>query len=76
LDDPGNIYSAPPEQAGGHALTGFPRTGVTAIACAILDLPDPTKSFTTPLNPRRRPLGRRSHEQQFPVRHTTERRER
>jgi hypothetical protein len=57
-------------------ITGSSRIRVTAIACAILDLPDPTKSFTTPLNPRRRPLGRRSCERQFPVRHTTERRER
>jgi hypothetical protein len=39
----------------------------------------PRKKFDkivhTPLNPRRRPLGRRSHERQFPVRHTTERRD-
>jgi hypothetical protein len=35
---------------------------------------DPIKSFTTPLNPRRRPLGRCFYKQQFPVRHTAERR--
>ena len=35
----------------------------------------PIKSFTTPLNPRRRPLGRLSLRTAFPVRHTTERRD-
>ena len=35
----------------------------------------PTKSFTTPLNPRRRPLGCCSREQRFPVRHPTGRRD-
>jgi hypothetical protein len=48
--------------------TGFPWARLLPIACAIIELPDPTKSFTAPLNPRRRPLGRRSCEQQFPVR--------
>jgi hypothetical protein len=36
---------------------------------------DQTRSFTAPLNPRRRPLGHCSHEQPFPVRHTAERRD-
>jgi hypothetical protein len=73
VDDPGNIHSAPPEHAGGHASQDSPgphhRDRLRDHGSA-----DPIKSFTTPLNPRRRPLGRRSCEQQFPVRHTTERR--
>ena len=67
MDDPGNIHSA-------HSQD-FTGSFGTSIAYAISDLPDPIKSFTTPLNPRRRPLGRRSCERQFPVRHTTERRD-
>jgi hypothetical protein len=50
--------------------TGFSRTDPLSTARAITQRPDPTKSFLAPLNPRRRPLGRCSCEQQFPVRHT------
>jgi hypothetical protein len=47
--------------------TGFSRTAPPLIACAVTGSHS-TKSFTTPLNPRRRPLGRYPHRQQFPVR--------
>jgi hypothetical protein len=53
-DSPGNIYSAHntilSHQAASDRLHDPPH-------------PDPTRSFTAPLNPRRRPLGRRSREQ-------------
>src|ERR1700684_3623842 len=47
--------------------TGFSRPAPPLVACAITASRS-TKSFTTPLNPRRRPLGRCPHRQQFPVR--------
>jgi hypothetical protein len=47
--------------------TGFSRIAPPLTACAIT-ASHSTKSFTTPLNPRRRPLGRYPHRQQFPVR--------
>ncbi len=58
-DSPGNIYSA-------HNRIFSNRPSLTA--CAITAGKSSTKSFTTPLNPRRRPLGRYPHRQQFPVR--------
>jgi hypothetical protein len=47
--------------------TGFSRITPSLTAYAIT-ASNSTKSFTTPLNPRRRPLGRCPHRQQFPVR--------
>ena len=47
--------------------TGFSRIAPPPRACAITGR-NSTKSFTTPLNPRRQPLGRYPHRQQFPVR--------
>ena len=57
-DSPGNIYSA-------H--NRISRIAPPLVACAITAR-NSTKSFTTPLNPRRQPLGRYPHRQQFPVR--------
>ena len=57
-DSPGNIYSA-------HNRILSNRSSVAACASTARNS---TKSFTTPLNPRRRPLGRYPHRQQFPVR--------
>ena len=57
-DSPGNIYSA-------HNRIFSNRSSVAACASTARNS---TKSFTTPLNPRRRPLGRYPHRQQFPVR--------
>ena len=47
--------------------TGFSRIAFPLVACAITAR-NSTKSFTTPLNPRRQPLGCYPHRQQFPVR--------
>ena len=47
--------------------TGFSRIAPPLAACASTAR-NSTKSFTTPLNPRRQPLGRYPHRQQFPVR--------
>ena len=63
-DSPGNIFSA-------HNRIFSNRSSVAACASTARNS---TKSFTTPLNPRRQPLGRRPHRQQFPVRHSAERR--
>ena len=57
-DSPGNIYSA-------HNRILSNRSSVAACASTARNS---TKSFTTPLNPRRQPLGCYPHRQQFPVR--------
>jgi hypothetical protein len=57
-DSPGNIYSA-------HNRILSNRSSVAACASTARNS---TKSFTTPLNPRRQPLGCYHHRQQFPVR--------
>jgi hypothetical protein len=58
-DSPGNIYSAHNRILSNRPFAGRLRDHRGE---------NSTKSFTTPLNPRRRPLGRCSHKQQFPVR--------
>ena len=59
-DSPGNIYSAH-----NRIFSNRPPAGRFARPPGKRNS---TKSFTTPLNPRRRPLGRCPHRQQFPVR--------